>query len=66
MANGTGPTYMNCSETSEEDLQYMRRCFVSEGDTSINDYLDQNHIDLRKEMVEFDTYTPTSRAWRST
>ncbi len=58
MANGTGPTYMNCSEIEEEDLQYMRRCFVSEGDTSINDYMDQFGIDLRKEMVEFDTYTP--------
>ena len=58
MANGTGPTYMNCSETSEDDLTYMRRCFVSEGDTSINDYIDQFGIDLRSEMVEFDTYTP--------
>ena len=58
MAAGTGPTYMNCSETSDEDMAYMRRCFVSEGDTSINDYIDQFGIDLRHEMVEFDTYTP--------
>lgn len=58
MDNGTGPTYMNCSEIEEEDLKYMRRCFVSEGDTSINDYIDQYGIDLRKEMVEFGTYTP--------
>ncbi len=58
MASGVGPTYMNCSETSEEDMAYMRKCFVSEGDTSINDYIDQRGIDLRREMVEFDTYTP--------
>ncbi|MCL6479254.1 MAG: FAD-binding protein [Peptococcaceae bacterium] len=57
MADGTGPVYMNCSEISEEDLQYMHSCFVSEGDTSINDYLEQYNISLRKEMVEFGTYT---------
>lgn len=57
MASGTGPTYMNCSQTTEDDLEYMRGCFASEGDTSIVEYLDRRRIDLRKEMVEFDTYT---------
>ena len=56
MAAGTGPVYMNCSMTSDEDLEHMRKCFISEGDTSINDYLDQYNIDLRKEMIEFNTY----------
>lgn len=58
MANGTGPVYMNCTETSEEDLAHMRRCLVSEGDTCINDYMDQRGIDLHRDMVEFGTYTP--------
>jgi len=56
LENGTGPIYMNCTKTSEEDLQHMREAFVSEGDTSINEYLDQYEIDLRKSMVEFGTY----------
>lgn len=56
MASGAGPVYMNCSMTSEEDMQHMRESFVSEGDTSINDYLDQYGIDLHKEMIEFNTY----------
>jgi len=56
MASGAGPVYMNCSLTSEEDMQHMRESFVSEGDTSINDYLDQYGIDLHREMIEFNTY----------
>ena len=56
LENGTGPIYMNCTRTSEADLQHMRESFISEGDTSINEYLDQYGIDLRKSMVEFGTY----------
>lgn len=56
MENGTGPVYMNCSKTSEEDIQYMMKQFISEGDTSLLDYFDQYHIDIRKKMVEFGMY----------
>lgn len=56
IADGSGPVFMNCSQTSEEDLQHMRESFVSEGDTSLNDYMDQFGIDLHKDMVEFGTY----------
>ncbi len=57
LADGSGPVFMNCSETSEEDLEYMLNdAFVAEGDTSLVDYLDQYHIDLRKSMVEFASY----------
>ena len=56
MKTGQGPTYMDCRTLSEEDLAYMRHCFVTEGDTSINDYLDTHGIDLRRSMVEFGTY----------
>ncbi len=58
MGNGTGSVYMNCTETSDEDLAYMRKCLVSEGDSCINDYIDQYGVDLKREMVEFGTYTP--------
>lgn len=56
LEHGTGPIYMNCTKTSRDDLQHMRESFVSEGGTSINEYLDQYQIDLQKSMVEFGTY----------
>ncbi len=56
MESGKGPVYMNCTGISEEDQQHMRKALVSEGCTSINEYLDQYHIDLRKEMIEFGQY----------
>lgn len=56
MDNGSGPVFMNCSQNSEDDMQFMMKSFVSEGDTSILDYLDQYNIDLHKEKIEFGTY----------
>lgn len=56
MESGKGPIYMNCTGISEEDQQHMRQALVSEGCTSINEYLDQYHIDLRNEMIEFGQY----------
>ena len=57
MQAGTGPTYMNCTQTSDEDLDYMLHDgFVSEGIDSLTDNLDQHHIDLRKSMIEFGSY----------
>ncbi|MDE7372240.1 MAG: FAD-binding protein [Desulfovibrio sp.] len=56
MDSGKGPVYMNCTGISEEDLAHMRKALVSEGCTSINEYLDQYGIDLRKSMIEFGQY----------
>lgn len=57
MKAGQGPTYMNCTETSPEDLDYMlHEAMVSEGIDSITDYTEQRGIDLSKELVEFGTY----------
>lgn len=57
MKAGQGPTYMNCTQTSPEDLDYMlHEAMVSEGIDSITDYTEQRGIDLSKEMVEFGTY----------
>ena len=57
MKAGQGPTYMNCTETPAEDLDYMlHEAMVSEGIDSITDYTEQRGIDLSKEMVEFGTY----------
>lgn len=56
MADGTGPVFMNCSKTSDDDLEHMRKSFIAEGDSSLNDYMEQYGIDLHKDMVEFGTY----------
>ncbi len=57
MQAGAGPTYMNCTQTTDEDLDYMlHTAFVSEGIDSLTDNLAQNNIDLRKSMIEFGSY----------
>lgn len=57
LLKGKGPTFMNCTETSPEDLDYMlHTAMVSEGIDSITDYCEQYGIDLRRDMVEFSTY----------
>lgn len=56
MDSGRGPVFMNCTGIGEEDLAHMREALVSEGCTSINEYLDQYGIDLRKSMIEFGQY----------
>lgn len=59
MKNKAGePVYMDCSETSEEDIQYMLWGLSQEGDTSLLNYMQDEGIDVRKHMVEFTTYEP--------
>ena len=57
LKKGQGPTFMNCTETSPEDLDYMlHEAIVSEGIDAITDYCEHYGIDLSKDMVEFGTY----------
>ena len=58
MNNGTGPAYLDCSEASPEDLQFMRQGMVSEGLTSQLDYMDKEGIDPAHHAVEFGRYEP--------
>ena len=53
---GEGPVYMDCTELSEEDMNYLYWAFVCEGDTSLIDAMEKQGIDLRKDMVEFGSY----------
>ena len=53
MKDSSGPTYMDCTDLSEEDLEYMLYCFGTEGLTSLTDYFTQKGIDLRESMIEF-------------
>lgn len=56
MKDGTGPTYCDCHEISQEDYEYMMWAFSCEGDTSLVDAMERQNIDLRRHMVEFGTY----------
>ncbi|PKM85559.1 MAG: FAD-dependent oxidoreductase [Firmicutes bacterium HGW-Firmicutes-11] len=56
--DGTGPVYMNCTETSPEDMEYMIWGLNCEGDTSLLDAMDKQGIDLSRHMVEFGQYNP--------
>lgn len=58
MDNGTGPAYMDCSDASKEQLDYMRWAMNGEGLQSLLDYMDQNHIDPKRNAVEFMRYEP--------
>jgi len=58
MQNGTGPVYMDCSETSKEDLEYMMWGLECEGDTALLDAMEHEGIDLTKHKVEFTRYEP--------
>ncbi len=50
--------FMDCSGIAEEDLAYMKWGLSEEGDTSLLEAMDNQGIDLRKHMVEFQRYEP--------
>ena len=56
LKNGQGPVYMDCRSLSQDDMQYMQHCFVTEGLTSLNDYFEQRGINLYESMIEFGSY----------
>jgi len=56
--NGTGPTYMDCTGTSAEDLDYMKWGLENEGNTGMLNYMAGEGIDFRRHMVEFMQYEP--------
>lgn len=58
MMNGRGPSYLDCSQTRPEDLEFMRWGMESEGLTSLIDYMDKEGIDPGKHAVEFMQYEP--------
>ena len=53
MKDSSGPTYMDCTDMTEEDLEYMRYCFGTEGLSSLVDCFEQHGIDLKTSMIEF-------------
>lgn len=58
MLDGRGPTYMDCTEDSAEDLAFMREGMKSEGLTGLIRYMDELGVDLSRDVVEFRQYEP--------
>ncbi|MEE0509735.1 MAG: FAD-binding protein [Peptococcaceae bacterium] len=56
--DGSGPVFMNCTETDEKDMEYMRWGLECEGATSVLEAIDHQNIDLKKMGVEFCRYKP--------
>ncbi len=54
--SGEGPIYMDCSEASENDLEYMKWGLENEGNTATLDYMAREGIDLKEHMIEFGQY----------
>ncbi len=48
------PVFMNCSEISDEDLDYMLWGLSNEGNVGTLDHLKEEGFDFKKHMVEFD------------
>ena len=53
---GKGPLYMDCTEISEADHEYMQHWMVHEGNISLLDHMRDEGIDIRKNPIEFMTY----------
>jgi succinate dehydrogenase/fumarate reductase flavoprotein subunit len=56
--SGRGPVYIDCTRTSEEDLEYMMWGLKHEGATAMLDHLKAEGIDVRRNRVEFTRYEP--------
>ncbi|MCL5068869.1 MAG: FAD-dependent oxidoreductase [Thaumarchaeota archaeon] len=55
---GRGPIFLDCSESSEEQIEITRQNMYSEGARAMVDYWDAENIDLRKTQLQFGTYEP--------
>ncbi len=58
MEDCTGPAYMDCTDTSAEDIDYMIWGLENEGNTGMLNYMAEEKIGFRRHMVEFMQYEP--------
>lgn len=56
--NGTGPAYIDCTGISSDDLDFMKQGMVSEGLTTVVDYMKRSGLDVTKHAFEFMQYEP--------
>jgi succinate dehydrogenase/fumarate reductase flavoprotein subunit len=53
---GKGPLYMDCTDISQEDYEYMMHWMHHEGNVSLLDHMKGEGIDPREHPIEFATY----------
>ncbi len=58
MKNGRGPAYIDCTQLTPEDYEYMIWGMECEGLKGMLNYMDETGIDLRRHAVEFMQYEP--------
>lgn len=65
MKSGRGPVYMDCTDASPEDIEYMKHWLEHEGNEAVLNYLEKEGIDLKKNPVEFGILqiTPEGKIW---
>jgi len=54
--SGRGPLYMDLSDISDEDYEYMKHFLVHEANTPILDFFKEEGVDPREHPFEFMTY----------
>jgi len=54
--SGKGPVYMDCTDMTDEDYEYMMYWMVQEGNISLLDHMKEEGIDIRRHPIEFATY----------
>lgn len=53
---GKGPLYMDCTEMTQEDNEYMLHWMADEGYNSMLAHMQEEEIDFKKHPIEFATY----------
>lgn len=53
---GKGPLYMDCTDMTQEDNDYMMHWMANEGYTSMLAHMKEEGIDFKKHPIEFATY----------
>jgi succinate dehydrogenase/fumarate reductase flavoprotein subunit len=56
--SGRSPVYMDCSETSDEDIEYMIWGLENEGNITLLDYLKAEGLNFKRFRYEFTRYEP--------
>ena len=49
---GKGPVYMDCTDISDEDLEYQSHWLSHEGNTALLNHLEEEGIDVKKHALE--------------
>lgn len=65
LREGRGPIYMDCTANTAQQIEYIHWALKNEGNTVFLRYLEQEGINLGKQLVEFTAYEPKLSAGNS-